>query len=424
MLMADPRRNQRRPAADHTSIGELLRDRAWRRWTLSSFLARLPITMALIGLVLAGEASTGSLAVGARLAGVTTFCAGLAGPLRGRQMDMGELRTGLQRNCLLTGAVSAAFAVCVILKVHVVLLYALCPCLGYSFAGTVGGFRALLAAAINADRRHRAHFVESLMVEASWAAGPLLATILAELGGAVAVLLAMAAAATLAAVSLLGVVRSRPQPRPRSHILRNYPDIRVLVGLAFCLGLGFGIFESNVPLRMPQYGLSPDLGGLFVLLLACGSVTGGIYVSLRPIRREHTLWKASALFSVFTLLMLPSILASSAAAFAACLLFASLMLVPVNGLGTSELEARIGETQRAEAFSCLQAATMIGGGIGAVLNGILAPLGAWKVPFITVGLFSLLAVGLAVAARLADRRSRPAKVAVPRRSLPGSGWLR
>ena len=43
---------------------------------------------------------------------------------------------------------------------------------------------------------------------------------------------------------------------------------------------------------------------------------------------------------------------------------------------------------------------------------------------ITVGLFSLLAVGLAVAARLADRRSRPAKVAVPRRSLPGSGWLR
>jgi MFS family permease len=100
------------------------------------------------------------------------------------------------------------------------------------------------------------------------------------------------------------------------------------------------------------------------------------------------------------------------------------MLVPVNGLGTSELEARIGETQRAEAFSCLQAATMIGGGIGAVLNGILAPLGAWKVPFITVGLFSLLAVGLAVAARLADRRSRPAKVAVPRRSLPGSGWLR
>ena len=57
--MADPGRNQRRSAADHTSIGELLRDRAWRRWTLSSFLARLPITMALIGLVVAGEASTG-----------------------------------------------------------------------------------------------------------------------------------------------------------------------------------------------------------------------------------------------------------------------------------------------------------------------------------------------------------------------------
>ena len=62
--------------AEYQGLGGLLSERTWQRWTLSSFLARLPITMALLGLVLAGHAETGSLAAGARLAGVTTFCAG------------------------------------------------------------------------------------------------------------------------------------------------------------------------------------------------------------------------------------------------------------------------------------------------------------------------------------------------------------
>jgi MFS family permease len=396
--------------AEYRGIGGLLTSRAWQRWTLSSFLARLPISMALLGLVLAGQAETGSLATGAKLAGVTTFCAGLAGPMRGRLLDRGELRGGLQHNCFLTCGLFAAFALCVSIKVPVIILYALCAGLGYSFSGIQGGFRALLVVAIESGHLRRAHFVESFMVEASWGVGPLLATVLAALGGAVAVLIAIAAVAFLGGISLIGVVTSRPRPRVRTHLLRHRQDVRVMVGLAFCLGLGFGTFESNVPQRMPQYGLPADLGGLFLLLLAIGSMAGGTYVSLRPIRRRRTARKASGLFAVFALLMLPSILAPSALVYGGCLLFASLMLVPINGLGTSELEARIGEKQRAEAFSCYQAATMIGGGLGSVINGILVgPLGAWNIPYLTVGLFSMLAVGLAIAARYGSYR-------------PGSSW--
>jgi MFS family permease len=397
-------------AADYHGLGRLLSSRAWQRWTLSSFLARLPISMALLGLVLAGQTETGSLAAGAKLAGVTTFCAGLAGPMRGRLLDRGELRGGLQRNCFLVCGLFAVFAWCVSLRVPIVVLYALCACLGYSFSGVWGGFRALLVAAVVPDHLRRAHFVESFMVEASWGIGPLLVTVLAALGGAVAALLGIAAVAFLAGISLIGVVQSRPGPRARTHILRHREDVRALVGLAFCVGLGFGTFESNVPQRMPQYGLSPNLGGLFLLLLAVGSMIGGTYVSLRPIRRERTARKASILFALFALLMLPSILAPTGLVYGGCLLFASLMLVPINGLGTSELEARIGEKQRAEAFSCYQAATMIGGGLGAVLNGILVgPIGAWNIPYLSVGLFSMLAVGLAMAARHSGRQ-------------PGSPW--
>ncbi len=390
---------KRAETAEYGGIGGLLASRVWQRWTLSSFLARLPISMALLGLVLAGQAETGSLAAGAKLAGVTTFCAGLAGPMRGRLLDRGELRSGLQRNCFLTCGLFAAFAVCVSLRVPVIVLYALCVCLGYSFSGIWGGFRALLVVAVTPDHLRRSHFVESFMVEASWGVGPVIVTVLAWLGGAVAALLGIASVAFLAGISLIGVVQSRQRPRARTHILRRRKDVRVLVGLAFCVGLGFGTFESNVPQRMPQYGLSPKLGGLFLLLLAIGSMTGGTYVSLRPIQRTRTARKASILFAVFALLMLPSILAPTALVYGGCLLFASLMLVPVNGLGTSELEARIGEKQRAEAFSCYQAATMIGGGLGTVINGVLVGrIGAWNIPYLSVGLFSMLAAGLAIAA--------------------------
>lgn len=392
--------------AEYRGISGLLSERTWQRWTLASFLARLPITMALLGLVLAGYSETGSLAAGARFAGIATFCAGLAGPLRGRLLDRGELRRGLQRNCFLTSGLFAAVAICVAFRVQIILLYVLCMGVGYAFSGIYGGFRALLIVAVKPNRLRRAHFVESLMVEASWGVGPLLATLLAELGGAVAVLGGIAAISLLAGVSLINVVRSDPRPRPRSHILRQRADIRVLVGLAFCQGLGFGTFEANIPQRMPGYGLSANLGGLFLLLLATGSVIGGTYVSLRPIRRSRAVWKGSVLFALFAVLMLPSILAPTPVVYGGCLVFASLMLVPLNGLAMSEIEARVGAEQRAEAFSSYQAAVMVGSGIGTVLNSVLiGPIGARHIPYLSVALFLMLAVGLAIGARQDRRRA-------------------
>ncbi|HEY8340013.1 MAG TPA: hypothetical protein VIK95_09105, partial [Egibacteraceae bacterium] len=78
----------------------------WRRWTLAAFLARLPTTMTLLALVLAGEQATGSIAIGSLLAGVATFTSGFAAPWRGRALDRREIRGGLQRASL---AAAAAF---------------------------------------------------------------------------------------------------------------------------------------------------------------------------------------------------------------------------------------------------------------------------------------------------------------------------
>jgi MFS family permease len=110
------------------------------------------------------------------------------------------------------------------------------------------------------------------------------------------------------------------------------------------------------------------------------------------------------MFAVFAALIIPSALAPAAGTYAGCLLFASLMQVPISGLGSAEVEARIGKAQRAEAFSSFLAATMIGGGLGCVLNGVLVlPLGAWNIPYLTFGLFAAVAAILAASARRLDR---------------------
>lgn len=400
------------------SLRSLVGIRSWRRWTRSSFLARLPVTMALLGLVLAGQHATGSVATGAKLAGVTTFVAGLAGPIRGRMLDRKELRQGLQRSCLFSGFVLAALAAVVWLKATVWILYVLCAMEGWWVAGVWGGFRALLVAAVPFQHLRRAHFVESLMIEVTYLIGPLIVTGIALLTGAVGVLVAMALVSFLAWLSLLRVGKLHPQAIVYSHLLRSRGDLRVLCVLSFLTGLSFGLVENNVPQRMHMYGLQAATAGLFLTCLSIGSVTGGVFVSIRPIARRRPVRTAAILYLVFACLVVPSTFAPTAASFAVLLLVASLMLVPLNGLGTAELEARIGKEQRAEAFAYFMAAMMIGGGLSSILNGVLVTvIGAQHVPLIAIGLFVCLGGSLgafSIRMRRAVRRTADAPVAAER----------
>ena len=74
---------------------------------------------------------------------------------------------------------------------------------------------------------------------------------------------------------------------------------------------------------------------------------------------------------------------------AVCLLFASLMFVPLIGLGAAELEGRVRPGQRAEAFSWLRAAQLVGGGLGIMLNGFLIDhVEAFIVPLLAAALYA------------------------------------
>jgi len=351
----------------------LLRVRVWRRWTIASFLARLPQPMSLLAFQIAGLHATGSLGKGALLVGITGFC-GLLGPWSGRRRDRGSMRRHLQVSCVIGACALAGLAASVEWRAPYGVLVVLAIMQGSAIAGTWAGFRALLVVVAPEDLVHRAHFVESLMVEVSYGIGPLLVTGIVAVDGVTAPLVAMALAEVVAIVALQGVpdLDGRTE-RPARHSAANFAKKPVLAisSLGFVLALGFALIESNVPARMSQFGASPSDAGIYMAVLAAGSCLGGLLVSLRPLSHRRPGLQAGVLFGLFGLLSLPSALVGSPLAYLLLLPVNSLMLVPLNGLCAGEIERRVGLDGRGEAFGWLNTATRLGSGSGATLNGLL-----------------------------------------------------
>jgi predicted MFS family arabinose efflux permease len=163
------------------------------------------------------------------------------------------------------------------------------------------------------------------------------------------------------------------------------------------------MIESNVPARMAPYHLAPSAAGTYMAVLAGGSCLGGLLVSLRPLPRRRLGLQAGVLFGLLGALSLPSALAGSASAYLATLPINSVALVPLNGVGTAELERRIGRQSRGEAFGWFNAAMRLGAGSGATLNGLLlSVLRPSGVPLIAS--FGFLAMPLVLAGAAFARR--------------------
>ena len=379
---------------------------AWRRWTLASLLARMPVSMALLGVMLAVKEVTGSLGTGSQVVGVMTISAGLLGPVAGRRLDRRELRFALQLRCAALGATFAVMALCVVLRTPTWTFFAVSLAGGVTLAGVWGGFRALLLVVIPPEQRRHAHFVESLMIEITYGVGPLSIGLLIGLTNAVVGLVLMASFSFAATLSLLRLPHHAPHGTPRVGAPWRHPAFATVYVFGFFLGMAFGAVESNVAARMGDFGLDSSAAGGFIGLLGVSSCIGGLWVSLRPMRTSDPMKTASIMFTVFGFSILPSVFAPNAWIFGAVLLIASFMLVPLNGLGAAEVEAGASDGQRAEAFAYLMAATQMGSGLGVLLNGTLSGvLSARSIPFLSAVILLTLAVTMAVVRGTSIRRS-------------------
>ena len=273
----------------------VLGDPRARAFSLAGLVARLPLSMTGLGMVLLISITTGSFGQAGLVTGAATLAGAVAAPLWGRTID----RVG-QARVLVTAAVINSVSLTMLITsvllgwtLAVTLLAAVGAGLGFSSAGA--SVRARWAYRLKGTPMlNTAYAFEAVLDEVVFIVGPVLATFLATavhpaLGLATSVALGLVGALVLA-----GLRDTQPPPVPRRAVAsaaeRMPLATLVPIALAFAaLGALFGGMEVVIVAFAQESGLLP-LAGLMVMAWASGSlvagvVTGAIAWSSPPTRR-------------------------------------------------------------------------------------------------------------------------------------------
>lgn len=388
-----------------TALAALARQPGWRRWTLAAFLARLPGTMTLIALVLVGEAATGSLAVGAQLAGVATVVTGLAAPWRGRRLDRGDLRSGLQRASFTTSGVLVAEAVALALGLPLAVLFALAALQGMAYAGISGGFRALLVQVVPAGELSRARAVEATLVEIAFVAGPALAGAIGLVVAPAGLLLVMAGVSAVAAVASGRLPATVRGEHPASAAAWRTPGAGSVYALAFTFGATVGLLESAMPAQVADLGRAAAVAGPLLALTSAGSALGGLAAASAADLTAHHRRRAAALLLALGLLLVPVALTSDLRWLGVALFAAGVPIAPLSALGALVLQDVLPPGRQSEGFALFGAAIFVGAGIGQLVTGQLLDEVGPRVLLVATAALPLIAA-LPVAARAVATRQR------------------
>ena len=376
------------------SLGRLISDRGIAALAGVSILARLPLGMGAVALVIFIHSRTGSFGIAGAGAGAFTLGFGLAGPFLGRIVDSRGTRPVLIPTAVLSAASMGTVVVLGDAGVGALALIAAAALTGVTAPPVSGILRRAWPALVTADEITPAFLLDAILVEVVFVVGPLLTGLLAAaIGPAAAPLLAAAAGLVgtlwFQAIPAIGHLERTPGPaRDRAGAL-NSPTIRLLAVGGVAVGASFGAFDVALPAFGVAHG-SPGLGGVFIAALAAGSVLGALLYAAAGDRlgdlRQSTLRLAVAqpllsvplLLSASVWLSIPlAMLAGSYAAptFTVRNRVATLTMVP--GTGT-------------ETFTWLLMTVMVGQSGGSALAGPLVAIGGWK-------LGALLAVGVPTA---------------------------
>lgn len=251
-------------------------------------LARMPMSMVGIGIVLMVEALYDSYGLAGRVSAVFVVAQAVCSPQIARLVDRyGQAR--VMRPALLTSAAGIVLlVVAATLHAHPAWLYAAAVLAG----ATVGSFGALVRARWNhalgddARRVHTAFSLESALDELVFVVGPVLATVLATSVAPSAGLVVPVVAMLLGGLAFLAQRRTEPPPAPahagpgsRGTVLRD-PGMVVLVLVFVAMGAIFGATDVSTVAFAEEVG-RPALAGPVLAVFALGSLVSGLLYGAR-----------------------------------------------------------------------------------------------------------------------------------------------
>jgi MFS family permease len=366
----------------------VLADPRARGFTLAGLIARLPISMTGIGIVLLVSLTTGSFGRAGLITAAGTITGALVAPLWGRAMD----RIGQAK--VLIAAVIINTVSLAILIISVQLGWPLVVSLLAS-AGVGLGFSSS-GAAVRARWSHRlagspllntAFAFEAMLDEVVFIVGPVLVTFLATslhpaLGIATSGALGLIGAVALAAQrGTQPPIHPGTRRRGGSHLL----PVRILLPVAIAcgaLGMVFGGMEVVVVAFAKTSGVLKYTGVILMAWalgsLLAGAVTGTIAWKASPARR----FRVGAVSLALSLL--PLIFVSNPVVVAILLMVSGIAIAPTLIASVAVTQASVPSSRLTEALAWTSTGLAAGVAAGAAVLGQVIDIWGWRAGFIGV----------------------------------------
>ncbi|TDP89622.1 MFS transporter [Labedaea rhizosphaerae] len=340
-------------------------------------VARFPIAMRSISILLLVSAVSGSLGDAGAVAAAMLVAQGVTGPVLGRMADRLSQRRVLLAACAGHALTLGLLLVAIVLRAPLwvqVPVAAAAGCTSVSFSSFM---RARWAALADRDLLRTAYALESILDETIFLLGPLLVTVLASAVHPAAGLLACVLLTTTGSVVVALHRRSEPAAhdagggRPARAI--GVAGVRVLM-LAYA-GMGFllGAVDITMVAFAREHG-APGLAGVFLSLTAVGSLAAGAVYGAGSWRISPPVLLAVTA-GVLTLGAVPLAFAGSPLVMALLAVVAGVAIAPALITGSTLLESLAPKGSLSEGFSWLNSAGALGIALGTAASGHLVDTG-------------------------------------------------
>jgi MFS family permease len=372
---------------------------------LASMLARLPIGIEGLAVVLYLSQVRGSFAVAGLVSGGFALGAAVGAPLQSRLIDRMGQRAVLFPAVLGHAASVAALIALTELGAPAGVLAAVGLVGGVSTANVSSAMRALWPELLTGrdELVPTAFALDSVALELLFTSGPLLtAVVVALVSPAAALLLAavLGFAGTLAFVAQPPSRRWRPHPDAGSHgrlgALRS-GGVRTLMLATLPVGFGFGAIEITLPAFAKVHD-APELAGVLLATWAMASAAGGLLYGARTWGRSlhgTYLWLAA----ILPLGFLPALAAPGIAAMAVLILPAGMAIAPLLAAG-NQLAGQVAPAGAVtEAYTWPVTALIAGFAAGAAVGGVLIEAIDWRAGPLAASVAAATGCALALARR-------------------------
>jgi predicted MFS family arabinose efflux permease len=369
---------------------------AARRLVGSSIVARLPLAMLSLALVVHTQHLTGSFAAAGVVTGVYAIAEGVGGPLLGQLVDRRGQTLVLLASASVAGALLIAIAL-VPAGAPLGVLVALAAGIGLATPPVGACLRTRLPALLpDPSAINSAYALEASVVELTWISGPPLALCIGALwstGAALAlggVVLLVATAAFAAQPASRGWQPAPADRRTRGGSLRA-PAMRTLVIVLIAVGVLLGAVEVGVTAAAKTLDSTTAAAPLFALWGA-GSFAGGLLAARLGggARTAAGLALVLAALTAGHLALIPA--AGSVLAIGAVLLLAGAAIAPTEATVYAMVDDAAPAGTMTEAFAWLATALAVGGAFGAASAGMLADRAGPTAVFALAGGAGALAV--------------------------------